>query len=81
VNRRCAIRTADAPPTDPPSAAQGEWPPTPGVPPTEPPGEPPAPVEGTVPPPPPPGLPGNEDDRDRGEYAPPKLTGGDPLAG
>jgi hypothetical protein len=53
-----------------------------GVPPTEPPSGPPEPVEGSAPPPPAPGMPGgNDQDRNRGDYAPPKLTGGDPLAG
>jgi hypothetical protein len=70
-----------APPAaTPPGAAAGP-PPAPGVPPTEPPTGPPAPIEGSAPPPPTPGLPGNDEDPRRGDYTPPKLTGGDPLAG
>jgi len=39
-------------------------------------------VEGGTTPPPSPGLPGADDeDRNSPSYAPPKLTGGDPLAG
>ena len=68
--------------TPPPPAPSAGPPPMPGVPPTEPPSGPPAPVEGTVAPPPAPGMPGgNDDDRNRPSHAPPKLTGGDPLAG
>ena len=70
-----------SPPWPPPGEASGP-PPMPGVPPTEPPSGPPAPVEGTVAPPPAPGMPGaSDEDRNRQSYAPPKLTGGDPLAG
>jgi hypothetical protein len=66
----------------PPGESAAGPPPMPGVPPTEPPSGPPAPVEGTVAPPPAPGMPGgNDEDRNRPSYAPPKLTGGDPLAG
>jgi formin 2/WAS/WASL-interacting protein len=63
-----------------PASSSGA-PATPGVPPTEPPSGPPAPIEGTVPPPPMPGAPPSEGDPNSPGYAPPKLTGGDPLAG
>jgi hypothetical protein len=70
-----------APPAPPVSVAP---PTTPGVPPTEPPSAQPAPVEASSPPPAPPmpGAPSTErDDPNPPSYAPPKMTGGDPLAG
>jgi hypothetical protein len=55
---------------------------TPGVPPTGSPAEPPAEAPPAAPPPPPtPGAPPVQEDRNHPSYAPPKLTGGDPLAG
>jgi hypothetical protein len=79
------------PPPSPPIASNPAA--TPGVPPTEPPSGPPAPVEGSVPPPAAPGVPSSspaagpatpgdeEEDANQSSYAPPKMTGGDPLAG
>jgi hypothetical protein len=81
--------SAPAPPPAPPVASAP--PATPGVPPTEPPSGPPAPVEGSIPPPAAPGVPAEpsappaaeaeDEDRNKPSYAPPKMTGGDPLAG
>jgi hypothetical protein len=84
--------SAPAPPSPPPAPPVASGPPvTPGVPRTEPPSGPPAPVEGSVPPPAAPGVPAapasppapaaDEEDRNKPSYAPPKMTGGDPLAG
>jgi hypothetical protein len=73
--------SAAAPPAPPVSVAP---PTTPGVPPTEPASGQPAPVESPSPPPTPPmpGAPSAErDDPNPPSYAPPKMTGGDPLAG
>jgi hypothetical protein len=79
-----------APPAPPAPPIASTPPATPGVPPTEPPSGPPAPVEGSVPPSSgdpatPPAMPGvpapDEEDRNTPSYAPPKMTGGDPLAG
>jgi hypothetical protein len=74
-----------SPPHGDPLAPSGSVPPappgtvTPGVPPTD----PSAPVEGTSAPPPAPGIPPAEGETTppADEYAPPKLTSGDPLAG
>jgi hypothetical protein len=65
-----------SPPTPDPSAPPHGDPiaATPGVPPTD----PSPPVEGQGKPPAMPGAPPSRDDED--PYAPPKLTGGDPLA-
>jgi formin 2/WAS/WASL-interacting protein len=77
-----------APPSSGPPA-----PTTPGLPPTEPASGPSEPVEGPMTPPEAPGVPAaassppaegapaGDEDRNRPSYAPPKLTGGDPLAG
>ena len=68
-------KTATPPHGDPIAA-------TPGVPPTEAPSGPPTPTEGQTRAPAMPGAPSAEDeDRNHPSYAPPKLTGGDPLAG
>ena len=68
------------PPSGPPAPVEASTPQAapPGVPAA--PASPPA--EGDVAPPPLPGAPSTEDDdRNRPSYAPPKMTGGDPLAG
>jgi formin 2/WAS/WASL-interacting protein len=72
----------EAPAPSPAASAPPPPPATPGVPPTGSPAAPAAEAAPAAPPAPPtPGSPPVKEDRNHPSYAPPELTGGDPLAG